>query len=321
MAINKRYQIYLILLVGFVFFYFNTVNASLVIFSDGFEDDFSNWTGNDIKWTTSRTSSEAGVHGGLKRAQAKGDATVKPARDEVLLKNISTEGSENIGLSFWYRIYDSLEVDDHVYIEWTADSSDWNILYDFMAVTESDVWTFVSYPIPSEANDKVNFAIRFRANLGSGGDIFYLDDVVVSAGGGNSTSVPTPISTITPTPQLEAGPPPTETPTPASSSTSTSTPTPMPTISKAPISTLTPTPTLVPSPSIILTPNISSIVTAGPMAVISKSFDESEVEASPKNLSASISTSFGSRFVWWAGLLSVFGIVAFIIYRDHESNH
>lgn len=215
-----------------------------VVFSDGFEAGFTEWTGNDELWTTKSTTSETGVHGGLKRAQATGNT--EPG-DDVLVKNISTQNLQNIKLEFWYRIYKGLEDEDHVYIEWTADGSSWEILKDFTAVGDSAVWEYASYNLPAGAENSQNFAIRFRARLGaSTSDIFYLDDVAISADGATvATPTPTPeptaeMSTPSPTPSPISTPSPTLSPTPRAtpraliSSTHTpfqsSTPTPLPTV-------------------------------------------------------------------------------------------
>src|SRR3989344_8375500 len=175
--------------VSIVTFYLTT-NASTVIFSDGFESDFSDWTGNDSKWDTSGTSSATGVHGGSRRAQVTG---VTEPGDDVLLKNISTSTNQGIILEFWYRIYKGLEDEDHVYVEWTGDGSNWELINDFTAVNDSTIWEFASYNFPAGANNKSNFAIRFRAHLGAlTSDIFYLDDVVLSSDGQGSGATPNP---------------------------------------------------------------------------------------------------------------------------------
>ena len=167
-------------------------NASNFVFSDGFEDDFSNWTGNDPKWDTSGGN----VHGGSKRGEVKGNT--EPG-DDVLLKNMSTSGLRNVSLDFWYRIKESLEDDDHLYVEWTGDGNNWNTIKDFTLVSSSTVWESATFAFPVEAGDKQDFAIRFRAHLGAvTSDIFYLDDIVVSAESTTNESIPTPDPTTSP---------------------------------------------------------------------------------------------------------------------------
>jgi len=219
-----------------IFTFSFVTSASTVIFSDGFESDFSNWTGNDPKWDTSGGN----VHGGAKRGEVKGNT--EPG-DDVLLKNVSTFSYDGVALEFWYRIKESLEDDDHVYVEWTGDGSNWNILKDFTLITKSDTWIFASYPIPAEAGDKSNFAIRFRAYLGAvTSDIFYLDDVVLLAG--STTNEPTPVTIPQATPTPESTPD----SIPAPTLTSTSSP-------QVTLAPPTPTPTLISTPA--LTPTSS----------------------------------------------------------------
>ncbi|MDP3792525.1 MAG: hypothetical protein Q8Q89_02230 [bacterium] len=175
----------------------NTAEAvSSDIFSDGFEsEDFSSWTSSDGKWdVTSGGSTDA--HDGSARADVKGNTGES---DDVLLNNVSTGGHENISLSFWYKTKDSLEEDEHVYVEWTANGSNWNVLADFTDIDEDEDWVKVNYDLSEEANDNESFGLRLRAQLGSGSDKFYLDDVLLS--GDVSEESPTP----TPTPEPEGG--------------------------------------------------------------------------------------------------------------------
>src|SRR3989344_7611745 len=188
------------LLAAFLIFYFSFgvfyFAFASTIFSDGLESDFSGWTGNDPKWETSGGN----IHGGAKRGEVKGNT--EPG-DDVLLKVITTEGYENITLNFWYRIYKGLEEEDHVYVEWTGDGLSWGLLNDFTALGDSMIWELASYNLPAGANDKSNFAIRFRAHLSAvTNDIFYLDDVVLlgDSQGLGSTPNPTPDLISTPTP-------------------------------------------------------------------------------------------------------------------------
>lgn len=217
---------------------FDVVFASSVIFSDGFENGFSEWTGNDEKWTTSGTSVPNGIKSGEKRGEVKGNT--EPG-DDVLLKNISTSGNEGVVFEFWYRIKESLEDDDHMYVEWTADSSNWNILNNFTAVAKSDAWVFVSHTLPAEADDKANFAVRFRAHLGAAtSDVFYLDDVIVSVSG--ASSAPMPISIISPSPTLSPSLEPTASPSVIPTPFVSETPMPTPVKTFAPPSPATRTP-------------------------------------------------------------------------------
>ena len=312
-VVMPRKFLFILFLIVFLFFgIFNSAFASSVIFSDGFEEGFIEWTGNDEKWTTSGTSSATGVHSGLKRGQATG---ATETGDDVLLKNVSTLGNSTIKLEFWYRVYKGLENEDHVYVEWTPDGSNWNVLNDFTAVGESVNWEFTSYNFPIEANDKDNFAIRFRAHLGAvSSDIFYLDDVVVSVDGQSVQTTLTPTPTLVPTssPQPKAGPPLAETATPVPSATKTPTPSPTPpTKTPTPLPSVTPskTPTPVSSPIKTATsvPASVPIESSTPSTLVQKSEDSSlkELVASEDSgiFSASIFKSVGSKSFWLLGIM------------------
>jgi len=239
---------------------FNVVFASSVIFSDGFEDGFLNWTDNDEKWATSGTSVPNGVKSGEKRAEVKGNT--EPG-DDVLLKNVSTIDKEGIIFQFWYRIKESLEDSDHVYVEWTPDGSNWNILRDFTSLAKSDVWELASYNLPAEADDNVNFAVRFRAHLGAASsDIFYLDDVALV--GDNDNFTPIPSISLSSSPQVSSEPTPTALATPISTPTPMSSPRPSPILTPSPSFSFLLTPTPIPPPPSVLrtptpTPKISKI--------------------------------------------------------------
>jgi len=280
---------------------FHYALASAVIFSDGFEEDFSNWTGDDVKWTTSGTSSATGVHGGLRRAQVTG--ATDPG-DDVLLKNVSTADYQGIKLEFWYRIYKGLEDEDHIYIEWTGDGSAWNILKDFTAVGDSTSWEFVSYNLPAEADNKDNFAFRFRAHLGAASsDIFYLDDIVLYGDGQNIQATltpspsPVPSPTSSPTVLVSPTPLPSIKPTPSPLPVGEATPTPLPSPVKLSVSS-------TPAPTIIKTKITSS---TAPAPTVKENAEEEfqEEPAGAGSLSASLVNLMGSNSFLLMGLMVV----------------
>lgn len=328
----------------FLFGIFDYSHSSTIIFSDGFEDGFLNWTGNDAQWDIT-SGGNTDRHEGKARADVRGNT--EPG-DDVLLKNISTADLGEITLEFWYKVKDSFEDEDHVYIEWSGDNSNWNILQDFTKTAKFTDWQLASYVLPAAADGKENFGIRFRADLGSGGDVFYIDDIVLSANSGiESTPSPSPTPSLSPslepsltpvsTPEQESTaltqtptPPP---PTPLSSPK----PTPSPLQSSSvPVVSQTPIPT--PSPTFLLSPPVSPKVAGGttvlPTAksslennLIQESTEISELsgenpiepkeaEFQPENLTASISSFFRrTKFFWLIGLL-VIG-VAFSIPRSN----
>src|SRR3989344_7691850 len=88
--------------------------AADTLFSDGFEDnddDFPNWDSADPKWKT--VDNAVAAHSGDIRAEVNGNTS----GDDILLKSESTEGYDNIDLTYWYRV-ESFEEDDDVYVEW-----------------------------------------------------------------------------------------------------------------------------------------------------------------------------------------------------------
>jgi hypothetical protein len=153
--------------------------SSVVIFGSGFEDSeggagFGKWSRQDVKWT------QAGVpsHAGSKKAIASGSTEDIP---NILGKRLSTEGYENISLSFLYQIADGnhFEKGDNVKVEWTPDGINWYTLKTFIDGDESDIWNDWSADLPIEANDNEQFRIRFVATLNQSSDVFYLDSVNV----------------------------------------------------------------------------------------------------------------------------------------------
>lgn len=211
---RSAFQLISISLISFLIFYVSGLFIAIVfwlpnkaeavssdIFSDGFEsEDFSSWTSSGDKWNVT-SGGPTDTHDGLARADVKGNTGDS---DDVLLNNISTAGHENIVLSFWYKVKDSLEEGDHVYVEWTTNSLDWNQLADFTDIDETideneeEIWVNTTYDLPEDVDNNENLGLRFRAQLNAGNDKFYLDDVSLS---GEVISEESP----TPTPEPEGG--------------------------------------------------------------------------------------------------------------------
>lgn len=169
--------------------------AATSLFGDGFESgDFANWTSAEAPWTVNGTT----AHGGVKRATATGPGS------GALVKQESTTGFENITLSYWYRIQQSLESADHVAVELSADGTSWTPVAIYTGPATGS-FQFASWPLPASANDQTHFEFRFHASLGNSSDTFWLDDVELT---GNPIPTPTP----TPTPEPSASPTPVQTP-------------------------------------------------------------------------------------------------------------
>ena len=217
--------------------------ATDTLFYDGFESgDFSNWSSVNGTWKTVKYAANA--HSGSYRGEVKGGGT-----DMSLTKGRPTDGYQNVGLEYWYKISEKLESGDHVAVEWSSDGAIWTQLADYsdMATTS---WTYEGFSLPETALNE-NFQLRFRATLGSAGDVFWLDDVGLFGDGGIFTPTPTPT----------AEPTPTASPTPSPSSTPTATPSATPTVKP----TSTPKPSATPTPTPRSTPAFTPHPTPGPV--------------------------------------------------------
>lgn len=162
-----------------VFLFTSNVTAHGDLFNDGFEsEDFSSWDSADEKWEVSSTN----AHSGSEKAVVKGNTS--PSED-ILLKSLSTEGHENITVSFYYKT-DSLEEDDDDYVafEWSADGGDsWETEYVINSDNMSSDWIgeAVAIELPDDANDNPDFQFHFIAHLNAGNDRVDIDDVSVTA--------------------------------------------------------------------------------------------------------------------------------------------
>ncbi len=184
----------LIILVFLIFYKPIAVSAdSVFLFSDGFESDgFGNWASAGSHWKTVKKASNA--RSGEYRAEVKGNTS----GDSILLNEKSTAGFKDVKFSFWHKISQKLESDDHVFFEWSGDGINWNQIANFSSISAGD-WTKNEKSLPADADDNSGFRFRFLANLDGGSDVFWLDDIelygnIVSS----SLSLPTPTPTEPP---------------------------------------------------------------------------------------------------------------------------
>jgi hypothetical protein len=168
-------KFYFAIFVAFLFFASNA--QAEIIWSDGFESgNFNAWTSNSGSWATSGGSN----HSGTKRAQINGEG--------VLLLSESTSGYSDITLDYWYRIYAGLEDSDYVYVDWTANGSDWQNLKTYTNIASSESWQQEIFSLPAEAENNPLFGFRLRSSaLSSSSDCIYFDDFSLSG-----TPVPEP---------------------------------------------------------------------------------------------------------------------------------
>lgn len=143
------------------------------LFFDGFESgDLSAWTTVGSKWT----HDTGDVYSGDDKAEVKGDTAPS---DDTLTADVSTVGYQNIHVAYRYKISEAFEASDHLVIEW-FDGSTWTVLADYTALGTTG-WLRgthdLSAALPPDHNG--DFKIRARAALGSAGDEFRFDDMVV----------------------------------------------------------------------------------------------------------------------------------------------
>jgi len=165
-----------ILTFSVVFFIFEKpVKAESIIFSDGFEsNNFNNWTLVGSNWRI--ISYTPAAHSGMRRAHIDGNPDVV---DSLLFKSFSTVGYSSIKLNFWVKV-GNLESTDHIYVEWSTDNENWNVLEDFTDGNDQiTTWTEKIYFLDERANNNSNLSFRLRATLNASDDSFDLDDVII----------------------------------------------------------------------------------------------------------------------------------------------
>lgn len=156
-----------------------TAATVVTLFSDGFESsNFTNWTYVDSpKWTINNGTSTT-AHSGIKRAEVKGNTN--PGKDD-LRKSVSTVDHNSIVFSYWYKANDlESSDDDRVEVEYTIDGSTWTEIFQIDDNNDDNNWHQKTHNLPITTANNSNFAIRFSANLDSGNDYVYLDDVSVT---------------------------------------------------------------------------------------------------------------------------------------------
>lgn len=238
-----------------------TSAAAISLFSDGFEEDFDNWSSVDSpKWDTASGGS-TDRHSGEARADVKGntnDENDEEDGDILLVEDISTSGYENIELTFWYKIKKSLEEDDHVYVEW-SNGDGWNLLEDFTDTDETEGWISTSYTLSEDSSDIDSLSLRFRADLDGGSDHFYLDDVSLTGDEiveeeEEPSDDPEPTESEDPEPTESEDPEPTESEEPSPSPSEDPSPSPSEDPTPSPSDDPTPSPSEDPTPSPSVTP-------------------------------------------------------------------
>ena len=152
------------------------VQATL-IWSNGFESgDFSAWTSASGQWDV--VGSGGSAHTGDYGADITGSSTAPD--DGVLTMNVSSENFQSLTLDYYYKIRESLESTDYVFVEWTASGTDWQLLKDYTDLPASTSWVQEILQLPAGAEDNSSFGFRLRAVLSSGSDRMNFDDFALT---------------------------------------------------------------------------------------------------------------------------------------------
>ena len=150
--------------------------ATDTLFEDGFESgDFSKWSlTSNLDWFT--VDYTASAHSGDYRAEARGRINALA----VNAKYLSTEGYENVSLSFWYNVYKTLEEGESFVVDY-YDGSSWQNLMTIDENTPATDWQEWSGTLPAAAYDNPDFALRMGIIAGSAtSDIVRIDDVLIT---------------------------------------------------------------------------------------------------------------------------------------------
>lgn len=158
--------------------------TTVTLFSDGFEH--SNFSSAGDPWDLNPTSSNKWnissnfAHSGSKKARVEGSTGQTP---DNFYTSTSTVGYENIKVNFWFKA-DDLESSDNDYVklEWSTNGSTWSPVTggDIDDDNDNNTWTQRQVTLPSGANNISSVYIRFNANLDSGNDTVYIDDVTIT---------------------------------------------------------------------------------------------------------------------------------------------
>lgn len=157
-----------------------TAHAQTTLFADGFESgDTSEWHNSSDGWDVVGDDAAEGAF------KARASNPFNNEEDDVLefdtlVKEVSTEGYEDLTLMFSYMTTD-FEPDDEILLQIrTEDDGDWETIVTGTDGDERDNWTEVSFDLPESAEDNDDFAFRFISHLDSEADEFHLDAVVLT---------------------------------------------------------------------------------------------------------------------------------------------
>jgi hypothetical protein len=154
------------------------VTASEIIWSDGFESgNLSAWSNANGQWKT--TESVAAAHSGKIGADIFGPSA---SGGDSLTIFISSLDKQDLTLSYWWKIRETIESNKFVKLEYTPNAgTDWFELYSHNGVAGD--WTQqVSLELPGDADNNPNLGLRLRSTLVNGisSDRVHFDDFVLA---------------------------------------------------------------------------------------------------------------------------------------------
>ena len=148
--------------------------ASEVIHATSFDSDWSGWSHSDNGGSIERTTVD-GPHSGSHHVRAVGEQYDNPPS---LIRSISTEGFENIQVSYWKKD-DGLESSEDIFEAQWYDGAQWHTLEQDAPVRGS--WISRSFDLSgTAADDNPNFRLAFYFRGDYQNDQFYLDDISVT---------------------------------------------------------------------------------------------------------------------------------------------
>lgn len=165
----------------FLFFLFLIVLTGSVkaatIFSDGFESgSLGGWSLSHAAGANDWTASTTNPFQGSYHAQSQPSSTTEPA--SIMERTISTSGYQNIIINYSRKLIE-LDGVDEFQVEW-YDGSTWAILEQTGTDSANDaVYISKQYSLPSGANDKPAFAIKFECTAGAVSEFCRLDNVLI----------------------------------------------------------------------------------------------------------------------------------------------
>jgi hypothetical protein len=137
--------------------------------SDGFES--GNFTTGG--WTLQNSSATVDT-----AAKYTGTYGAKLTKATWIEKAISTAGFSNIHI-LYDRTTNGYDAGEYLYVEWSIDGTNWIQL----EATQQTAWASKDLTCDPNANNNLNFRIRFRTNASAGNEYAYVDNVEITGQG------------------------------------------------------------------------------------------------------------------------------------------